>query len=282
MPVSITDLLYGILAPAALAGALFVLLGRGLPSDIAKRFAATAGLAAGFCLGYGLLELGPWIPETHWHWLPAAVVATLAAGPVARAGGVSWLERSLLYVLLAAVTGWFLIPTWNDLEPSRTTLLAGWCGYVVLVSLLLEALCSRATGGGLPLVLILTLLAAAVVLALSGSLRFAQIAGAGMGAMLGIGVTLVWSGTKDGLRGGMLAFTVFAAGALLIGRLNSFSDVPWASYLLVPVAPLALWLSVTGPLGKVTGWKRWLLQIGLAMLPLAAAVLLAAVAELGD
>ena len=78
MPFSLTDLLYGIVVPALLAGITIAVLHRFGPGEIFKRSAATVALVAGFLAGYGLLGLGPWQPAAHWHWLPWAVLLSLA------------------------------------------------------------------------------------------------------------------------------------------------------------------------------------------------------------
>ena len=127
----------------------------------------------------------------------------------------------------------------------------------------------------------MTLLFGAALLATSGSLRFAQVLGAGAGALCGMAAA-AWLGARArplALAGISLSFTVLLAGMMLVGRVNSFSSVPLASYVLIPVAPLFLWISFAGPLSHLQGMKRATVQFALALTPCAAALVLAALAE---
>src|SRR5690606_22524823 len=97
------------------------------------------------------------------------------------------------------------------------------------------------------------------ILAAAGSLRFAQIAGCGAAALAGMALVAYFNRAKRTADGIALPFAVFAAGMMLIGRVNSFSDVPLISYLLPPVAPLALWLTMAVPTARTAATRRWLL-----------------------
>lgn len=281
MPFSATDLLYGFVTPAAVAGVALFLL-RLIPADVAQRSAATVALVGGCWAGYWLLSLGPWQPETHWHWLPWAVLMALATGPVSCARGVSSVEQVALCVLVSTVAAWSLVPTWPSLDPPRLAQAGALAGYAVILASLLGPLTKRFKGPFLPAVLAVTLLAAAIVLALSGSLRFAQIAGAGAGAMFGIGIAAQLDKKADSLRGAAMAFTLLTAGALYVGQVNSFSNVPLASFALVPLAPLALWPCTLGSLARQTGWRRWLSHAGLPAIVIALGLGLAAYAEFAE
>jgi hypothetical protein len=94
-------------------------------------------------------------------------------------------------------------------------------------------------------------------------------------------MTLVVSFDKSRSPAGIaLPYAVLIGGAMLIGRVNSFSDVPWASYLMIPLAAATLWLSLVGPLAKTNGMRHRLVQT-LPVLVSAVAVILALVAEMG-
>jgi hypothetical protein len=236
----------------------------------------------GFLVGYGLLSLGPWTATAHWHWLPFALIAAAITGPVVCAEGVRIFERSLVYWLVTTVAAWLLVPTWDDLDPSRAVYLSVFTVYVVVLTSLLEPLANRLVGPLLSLVLWATMTAAAVVLALSGSLRFAQIALASSAALFGILlVTCVQREAKPKpMVGGGFVFSLMSVGLLLIGRVNSFSEVPLISYLLIPAAPLTLWLTAVGPLSRISDTKRAIVRAALPLSVLAVAVLLAMIAEM--
>jgi len=283
MPFSLNDVLLGFALPALWAGGVFAVLSRFSPEDALRRFGPSVGLVGGFLLGYFLLKLGPAVPDpdNHWHWLPFAMLLPLITGPVSQAKGVSGFESILLSVLVAAVAGWWLVPDWEALDPSRATHLIVWGALVVVLIGVTEPLSRRFSGTIFGLVLFITMTFAAAVLALSGILRFAQMAGAGAGALAGLALACRFGSEEanslPGLAGG---FVLLCCGSLLIGQVNSFSDIPLASYLLVPLAPTSLWLFVRGPLSRWEGTKGFLARAGLPLIISAIALVLAAAAEL--
>jgi len=276
MPFPVTDIVYGCLAPALVAGAVVWALHRKSLGAAGSRFGASAALAAGFFLGYRLLSLSPWMPEAHWQWLPYAVLLAAVVGPIVTAPRGSWPVRIGSCAIVAIAAAWFLVPAWEKLEPSRLVYLIGWVVYVTSLTALLSPLTSRFPGPLLPVVLAATLLAGGMVLFLADILRFAWIGVAGAGAMAGIATVAAFDKRTDAIAGVTLPFAVLLAGALLVGRLNSFSDVPWVSYLLVPLAPLLLWVGTRGRLSTLTGARRAVVCAVLPGLPLAIALLLAA------
>lgn len=267
--------LKGFAIPAAVAGiAVFVL--QITPGDLPKRFAASVALVGGTLVGYWWPGLGPWLPREATHWLPYAALATLAVGPVSSVKGVSWIERLLMFLLVALVAGWFLVPVRESLEPARWMQILIWATSVAALASLLHPLIKHFPGPFLPAILTVTLLCGAVVIFLGDIASFAQTAAAAAAAMLGITVAAFFLRKADALRSVALTFAVLTSGLMLIGKTETFADVPTASYALVPFAPLALWMGAIGPLSKLTGWRRWLAQGILPLAVLFVAVALAA------
>lgn len=280
MPFSAMDVLLGFVLPALWAGGVFALLSRFSPDGFCARFAPSVAFVGGFLLGYFSLKLGPLVPESHWHWLPYVMLLPLVVGPVSVATGVTLLERLLLYALASVIAFWCLVPVRESLEPSRAALLLVSAGAVVLLACLLEPLSRKFSGSFFALILFLTLTFAAVLLAFSGSLRFAQIAGAGAGALAGVTGVCRLVPKADSLSGLSIGFVLFLWGILLVGRVNSFSNVPLASYLLIPLAPASLWLVTLGPLSRLKGKKRLLVSASLPIVISLVAIALAALSEL--
>ena len=273
MPFSVTDILYGGVVPALAAGLLMLILRWLLPDAFEKRYTVVVAFVAGFFVGYGMLSLSPWIPTAHWHWLPWMLLAGTVVGPISCVNGVYRIERWLLYALLALGVGWMLVPTWEDLEPARWIHQACFVLYVVGWMAVMEPLGRRSAGPLLPAVLTATLTAAAVILALAGSLRFAQIALAGAASLFGIFLVSCWDRQPGRLSGIGLVFSILVIGSLLVGRVNSFSDVPLVSYALVPLAPLGLWLTEAKPLARFPSWQRSLAGGVVALAILGTAIL---------
>ena len=281
MPFTPKDIIFGGVMPGMVAATVMLVVRRISRSDT-DRHAASLATVSGFLVGYGLLSLAPWKPAAHWHWLPYALLVAAAVGPITCIERISRLERLVLYSLVALVAGCALVPSWEDLVPSRTVHLAVFTIYVVVSAFLLRPLLAKHTGPVLPVVLWATMTATAIVLALSGSLRFAQIALAMAGALFGIVVVAsVW---RDDcyVNGVALMFSIATVGSLLIGRVNSFSEVPLASYLIIPVAPLSAWCGSMRPFSRLNGLKQTLARVALPLALLAIAVAMAGISEFND
>jgi hypothetical protein len=214
----------------------------------------------GFHAGYWLLGLGPARPESHWQWLPWLLLLTLPVGvrPLSNRSAIG--ARVGLTIVVAAVSGWLLVPTWEHLEPSRIVHLAVLTTAVVLVATALQPLTTRIPSPWLLVNLTGVLAAGAAVLGLSGNLRFGQIAGCGVAALTGLTIAARFSKGRINADGLVLPFTLLVTALMLIGRVHSFSEVPLVSYLLPPVAPLSLWLATNDRIARA-GVRRWLVLL---------------------
>ena len=280
MPFTVKDIALGGLAPAGVAFVIAWLVRRWFGRG-EGRYAAPLAILCGFLTGYALLALGPWQPSAHWHWLPYTAMGAAFVGAVAAVEGVSVFERLGLDAIVAVVAAWLLAADWDDLSPSRTTQIVSLAVCMVLWSQLFRPLPRKLPGPAGPALLWATVTAASIVLALSGSLRFAQIAIAISAAMFGVGVVAIRSPERDHLRGASLLSALAVVGPLYIGWVNSFSDVPFVAYAIVAAAPLLAWPAVGGPLAKLTSAKRALAIAVLPFVGLAIGVTIAAVVELG-
>lgn len=281
MPLTIADAAWGFVVPAIIACALMLLLRRFLPGDAAERYAAPVAVMVAFLAGYGMLALGPWQPTLHWQWLPYLAVAATLIGATALASGVRLLERWLLYALIAVAAAWFLVPDWEDLEPSWSVHVVVLTVYVTLLSALLQPLAARLPGPLVGTVLSLCMVVVAVVMVPAGSLRFLQVAGAVAGGYVGCTIATMFLNRRGEFGGIALLFAVLTAGLMLSGRANSYSGVPLVSYLLPPLAPLGLWFAAGAWESRWPGRTGSVVAAILVILPLAVAVGLAVRADMG-
>ncbi|APZ95056.1 hypothetical protein [Fuerstiella marisgermanici] len=278
MPFTFNDLAYGFAVPAVVSAVVLLVFCRMLSEKVSRATAAPLALTAGFLTGYWLLELGPYIPEVYREWLPYTV---LAAGV---ASAIPQRHLPMRIAIAAAVAGfaaWQLVPGWEHLEPSAATHRIAWLVLVIPVLLALEPSTQHTPSWLVSVVLGMTMVAASVVLLLSGSLLFCQVAGCGAGALVGMGLLTACKRHDQTFEGLALPFTILLAGILLIGRVESFSEVPLISYLLLPAAPLMLCIFVTGPLSRFSGFKALALPLILPGVVCAVAVIAAVVAEYG-
>jgi hypothetical protein len=255
MPLSLREMIYGGAAPATVAVVLFWAGSRYARRDVVRTFTAPLALAAGFLAGYALLALGPLVPRTHWHYLPHVVLAAAVIAPaIGRPRSVA--VRMILMAVATVVATWLLVPTSGNL-PARALLTAEWAAIAVLSSAVLDFALRRINAAVALLLLSAVLTCGAVVLGLAGSLRFAQMAGCGAAALGGMAAaSWIVRAARPLVSGVALPAALLVTGAMLIGRTNSFSDVPLVSYLLIPLATAALWLAATPSAVAARGWRR--------------------------
>ena len=303
MPFSWNDLLWGLAAPLLTAAGLrcvLALISQRFFDDVkndsdstqtaspltkpASALETSLPLAIGAAVGYFMLNLGPWVPDAHYEWLPIGIaIAMLTASAVGLLGKSALIRFGILpiaYGTVAAVAGYLLMPTWDDLTPPYVPYLLCWCVGVAAVSIASE-LSPESSRWPFAIVWLGTCLAIAAIVAISESLRFAQVAGLTFGASLGLAVTGLLLG-RSLLGGTGLTLTTYLSGILLISHVNSWSDVPMISYWLPLAGPFLA--AVLGGLlpEKVSPSVRATTVILSAAIPSTIAVILGIVATLSD
>lgn len=270
MPLSGYDLGYGIALPLVVALFAMINLRWMLPADVAQRYSPAVAWLTGTLLGYWLLRLGPFVPQLHWHWLPWVMLGTFSIGVVGASRNLMLLDRLLLFLLGGLVAGWLLFPGWDTVWPPREQYFLGWVAYVVALALILNAQSERLAGSTFALVLTLTAVTGGVLLAHSGSLRFAQMLWAAAAACGGLTVAARLDKNSQHLDGFAFPFTLFVSAMMLIGHVNSFSKIPIYSYAFIPLAPCSLLILRGKPQSQ--GLKGFAFMIGLPVAVLATAV----------
>ncbi|MFI4875018.1 MAG: hypothetical protein ACIALR_06765 [Blastopirellula sp. JB062] len=261
MPITANEALLGFAAPAMVAAAVYWIAQRFLPLEARERWPANLAIGAGFLTGYALLRYAPWQPTSHWHWAPYALTLSILLGSAASAKEISLLERILLYATAAWVAAWFLVPTYDDLDPSRAAHLIGWPLYLLLIALPLDAVTRRMNGPLLPAVVTLSLAVGMAIVFLSGNAKLTQILGFGLAALLGVTLSSFLSKEKPALLGAALPITFLSGSYLLVARVQSFSDVPMLCYALPPLAPLLLAVGLWSPLAERKGVSGMALRL---------------------
>lgn len=269
----IRALVTGIGAPGAAAAMALWIVRRALPAGAAVRYAGGIAFVAGFCAGYALLREGPpWIPERHWHWLPWLAIGTAMLGAVSLAAGVARLERWLLVLMSAVVAAWLLVPKWAGLDPPRLKMIPLLCGYLLLLVAALDDLPERIPGRTFAASLAVAAASVAAVIAYETSITQAQVAGMAAGALAGIALAFGRRAGALELRGMIPAYVVVVGGMAYVGAIGPRE--PIYALLSVPAAPLALWLSAGGSLGRLQGHRAVLARGALVALALIAALAL--------
>ena len=253
-PFTAKDMILGGLIPAAVVVAVCLLSARFLTSNLSRSIAANWAIAIAFFIGVRLLNLSPWKPASHWHWLPYIGLECALLSPLLVHGNA--IIRCASAVIASGVSAYLLIPVWDDLPRPRIEMISGFATVLVAVWAAIRPLAQHVERRSLAIVFAGSALGMALILTLAGSLRFGQIGGAIAGGFIGFMVAQLVDRNSDRLSDVSFLFTLLCGGAMLVGQLNSTSDVPLVCFLIPPFAPLALCLSRVGPLSKLQGKTR--------------------------
>ena len=263
----------GIVLPLFLAAVVTLVCGRLLPSICAARYAAALGCGLGIATGYFAVwawsDAPPWdlVPSRHWQWLPLLCCLAMVLGPLGSADGVTRPERWFLNLLMAIIAAWMVVPTWTSLEPERARLVAAVAAEIFALAVLLRPLVSHLPPSRF--VFLLAAVAASVALAVAAelSLRYGQAVGLSAAALGGAAAGLLILGQAATAQGVILLYSVAAAGTAFVGYVEPDPRLTWL--LFFPFAPVALWLTVVGPIARWGKWARLAVQLGLVLLPIA-------------
>jgi hypothetical protein len=270
--------IYGGLVPFVIAIAVWWLCWWALTETTRTRYAAALALAAAFCTGYVILpEWAELVPVRHWQWLPYVAALAGVVSPIGLAAGVSRIERGILHALLAGGAAWLLVPDWESLEPSRGVYVALLGGYLFVLATLLDLLPDRLSGVTLQLWLTLAAFAVAGTIAAFVSAKYGQVATVAASSLLGCTVAGWSRGTSTTTRGLIPVFALLIGGATFVGAIEP--EPPMYAILLVPAAPLALWLFAWGPLSRLRGIAAFAAQACAVLLPIGIAVAALVIAE---
>ncbi len=266
--------LWAIVLPASVSAGLLALilrLGKGRLVLPTVALALTVGLLVGNAARGAI----PLVPESRaWHWLIWMTVVITALSLVAR---LPWLPLYVAWTvrLTSAMLAAYLLVSWD-------LWVKGWpLGlFLALVMLewgFLEMQATRWLDGGTPLGLGLVFGVAALILLHAHSAVLADVALLMAASLAGIGV-VAWRWRID--TGPVAAGSaILLPSLLMIGYTSTFSDVPWSSFALVVLAPLAPALTYLRPLSRLNGWQLRMLQLAILLLPLLVALAQAMVAE---
>lgn len=296
MPFTLADIGCGFLLPLGIAWGLARAIRSCTACSRSPALRNCLPIVTGIQAGYWSLSLGPVTPTSHWHWL---IYATLFAALIQLAASRiplvnSW-RRRLVYVLGSLLIAHLILPNWPQIQPWRNWLVALWSLIVMAQASLPIGQDSRLSARTFPVIYtslsfreatlaqLVPAYALALLLTLSGSLRFGQIAGLMAAALTGL--SLFQSTTKSDLATNSsdangpstYLITLFLWGAATIGYLNSFSQIWLISYLLIPAAPLTAHLVRTSTTNQ-TVVRPWLNPLAICLL----AILLAMIAEYGN
>jgi hypothetical protein len=192
------------------------------------------------------------------EWIPyLGVLAAFAAG-LTHANGVLGGERWAAIYLVSFAAALLIVPTWPELAPARPIQIAVMAaGMTALVALLLPLL-KRLSGAMVPSWLMVAAAATSGLIMLEQSETFGRPAALPAGALAGcIGAALIAKTPVD-WRGLVFPFTVIAGGYAYLGSI--YPVTPLWMLLIVPIAPLGLWICAVGPWAQMRGLPALILH----------------------
>ncbi len=218
-------------------------------------------------MGYALLpdQWAPLAPKYHWHWAPYVAVGA-AVGAVALTDRVPAAVRWALWLMLGAAAGVLLTPKWATLEDTRWYYVAGYAAGATLLSALLEPLAVRPAGKHLICFLAGSTVVVAGGVAYFWSLYYFQLAMLAAAALVGAGLGIRSWREPTAALGVIPLYAILVGGLALVGFLDMNPLFPAEGMLLVPLAPLALWLVAAGPLARRSGWAAVGVQFGVVII----------------
>jgi hypothetical protein len=249
------------------------------------RWGLPLALGIGYALGHAGAsewltsgELPPIPPLNATDWLPWLALVAMIVGLVEALWPSPAWARWENRLLLTVATLWLLIgPIYRSLwEPEQWKGAVWVCGLgagILVFWGVLEGLsCRRGRGMLLPLAVLAGGTAAALVLS-----RFLVLGECAIGLAGALGAAWLvsrWWVELSPSGGGVPVVALLLAGLILGGFF--YAELPAPSALLLAVAPLALLVDRLGPVARWPGWAAGLARFVAVLVPVGAAVALAA------
>ena len=268
-----------VLIPAVLAGAM-LLAAWGPWSRTAPERRAWGGVLAlllAFASGYVVLVGAPEIPpigaRDTLFWA-VTFTALLASGEWL--WGASAVVALPIRFLASGLTAWFVLASlrqnsWSTGEAALW--IAGIAAVTALVSGVVERTAQPEPGPWLPLTLWLISSTAAAAMVLVSTALMGQLSGslaAGLGAPV---VLAAWNRELTLARGAITVFITAHSG--LLWQAYFYAELPLTSALLLYLAPATVGVVLLPNINRLAPWKREAVQLAVAAVPLAIAILIA-------
>lgn len=272
----VETLVYGILAPAVIAGVLLLVAWRPWQEEAPEGF---WGGGFGFAAGYLAAHFGlNGTPDTMPYLVGGLAVVAGVEAFAASKRWLVWLVRVMVVPVATYLVAAFMFSAdhWAGVE--AVAWLAGFTVSAVAAIATLDTYAREHPGATVPISLLLLGTGAALVLALSGTARVGELLG-GVTAMFGAAMVLSWwDGRLSLARGGVTVGVLLIASLVIFGYVGLFEpyqSVAGRSSLVLVVTPHLLWIDRLGVLGELEGSKGTALRAVLVGVGAAASVLLA-------
>jgi hypothetical protein len=216
-------------------------------------------------------------PSEAAEWLPVIALATGVAGVVDSTCQIPrWLRALAAWTLIALAIG-VLLSRVSEHTMSFAAKL-GWLAVLAAVAsawwFAVDELARESPGVAVPRDLLIVVAASSLVLMMSGSSLFGQLAGALATSLCVFALVGIFAQVSLA-RGGVLVFAALLVGLLICG--HHFAYLTRTNGVLLLVAAVMTGARRVSPMRALSGWTRHCVQSSLVAVPAGIALVLAAI-----
>ncbi len=239
------------------------------------RWALPLALGLGFAAAFAVIAQWRGIQlAERWHWLLPMAMSAMVLGIITAV----WRSSSIIQItaialVMSAVGGLLFHPPPIVEQPWMWK--AGLAALILVSWMNLEGLAARRGGVSLPVCLVIVFGGLSFVLVESRQAGFSLLA-AGMAAALGVAVVFALRNRNLCLASGAMfvVATVFT-GLLAVGWLYSGSEIGAALFVLILIAPAAMWIGELSIVRRMKPWQAMIVRAAVVGAPVLVAAALA-------
>jgi hypothetical protein len=147
--------------------------------------------------------------------------------------------RLLVVAMTALVAAWWLVPTWDNLQPSRPVWIGILAAYLAALAILMQTAAGRGDGHRVLLVAMsLSALAIALLTATMVSVSLAWLSACASAALVGCGLVSGQQAPRYSVRALVPVYALVVGGCAFVSAIEPSPPLP--GFLLAAAAPLAM------------------------------------------
>ncbi|GJM25273.1 MAG: hypothetical protein DHS20C16_16880 [Phycisphaerae bacterium] len=271
-------LLRGVVAPAAILVVLTLIGNRFWRLKDERQADPLPALACGIALTVGFIRMFKWpgVPPTeHWQWILVAIWGATVAAFLA-----SWMTRThilrlIVWLVFASATAWLIHPTWDDYAGERWWLIGG-VAAIIFANLEATSHLNRERHGLSPLFMVtIGMILTSILVVHANQAKFAQVCGS-IAAVLGFLFLICLRLPKREPISGAMAIPSIMIPVMAFLAFYFYSDGETfpTEFALGSVTPLMVAVVTLCPMGRLKGWKRFVVAQILCIIPVVVGIVM--------
>jgi hypothetical protein len=270
------DILSQLLIPAAIGALItFAILLLIFGDRVAVLAAALATVVAFVWVNYKRPIFDNWGPElVGLAFIPILCLIAQIDGLLTRNEGVPWWGKWRLRIGVGLLAALLLLPKewqekWWPIAAYAAAIAISWGG--------LDELTKQSPGGNIPLLLSISFFMSSLLILHAHFGKASEALNIPAASLLGIALVSFLRPTDVG--GALPGSLVMFYSCLVMGHVESYSDVPMKAFLIAGLSPIALSLAACPPINQWTGRWKWLITWLLCLVPAGVGLYMAMQAE---